>query len=411
MSWPGRRPVRAAAALVLTGCGWFAAAPSSEELVERTLTPTVERTRGRSPYATPLTEAEASTRATLEAVVRRHGTDPRDPWALGHALLALGAELELESGRPAVEALVSQYAERAVPTVPTTAAFAFPTALGDLRVEPHAALLLKAFTEVGARPDDVVTTDEGQTTLAALHRGVQLRVGSDGGPVAGVASWNDSPWALQGLAAWTPKGATWTTAEGLHADLDAWTHATVVHLESETAFLAEARDAGTDFQKRGQGIFAYTCGGAHLLQGALFAVGKGHGTPADREAMEAQVALAAWRFPRELAQVDAALEAAPKYRTILLTQRLKFVGHHLETVHKAAILGLVPHDGGPIRESAASARAELVQTVTWLQEEGIYDRMPALKGAAEQVYLDLIGDSAHALRGLDLASGEAEWVH
>ena len=83
-------------------------------------------------------------------------------------------------------------------------------------------------------------------------------------------------------------------------DLNRFTHAVVNKLGEETAFLDVARAADGEFQKRRQGVFSYTCGGAHLLQGAGYAVASGLGEPADRQAMLEAARLQAWRFPREL---------------------------------------------------------------------------------------------------------------
>ena len=68
----------------------------------------------------------------------------------------------------------------------------------------------------------------------------------------------------------------------------------------ESAQLFQWMHQGGTFQKNGQGIFKYTCGGSHLLQGAAYLVAKGFGEEKDRERLQAQVDLLFWRFPREL---------------------------------------------------------------------------------------------------------------
>ena len=52
------------------------------------------------------------------------------------------------------------------------------------------------------------------------------------------------------------------------------------------------------------------------------------------------------------------------------------------------------------------AADQVALTVQGLQSRGVYDNLDALRKTNEQLYLDVIGDSAHALHGLKLAMGE-----
>ena len=113
----------------------------------------------------------------------------------------------------------------------------------------------------------------------------------------------------------------------------------------------------------------------------------------------------AWRLGLEVGAVDGLLGKHPEYTDLLLVQRLKFTGHYLETLHKGAALGLF-EDNAAHREAIERGSAELLKTVNLLREADTFGRMSTLKSTNEQVYLDLIGDSAHAVRGLRLHSGE-----
>lgn len=353
-----------------------------------------------SPYAEPLDADADAVRARLEAVVRAHGLDPTNPWAVGHALVGLGGDAALPDGGSAVDHLFAAFAERVPGGV------AFPRSRGSVRIEPHAGLTLKVLTDVGVPPTRAVTVQGAPATVADLWTGALATAWVDGAKVW-TGTWNDTPWVLQGLSAWAPPGLSWTTGDGHTTDLDGWTHASVVQLEADTAFLAEARDRGTGFEKRRQGIFAYTCGGAHLLQGTAAAVARGFGEPEDRARMDAQARLQIYRFGPELAQVDALVARAPEHRLLLMVQRLKFTGHHLETLHRFAAWGLVPAEDAQVRASMADAQRELIQTVHALEAMGVFDRMAEVRLQSEQIYLDLVGDGAHALRALNLASGAA----
>jgi hypothetical protein len=90
----------------------------------------------------------------------------------------------------------------------------------------------------------------------------------------------------------------------------------------------------------------------------------------------------------------------------LRIQRLKFLGHFVETMHKLAAYGLLT-DSPELRTALAQARGELATTVITIASKGWFgDALSSIRAADEQAYLDLLGDSAHALRGLRLSTGE-----
>ena len=358
--------------------------------------------RVASPLAVPLDERHQRVRDRAEEVVRQHAVTLDNPWALGHAVLALGPDLALPDGRSAVEGLFEQYASW-VPSSPMPSV-RFPSKVGAVRVEPHADLLLKAFSEAGVDPTQSVVVEGRRTTVAALYCGSRHRTWVHGDR-SSFDSWNDSPWALQGLAAWSPVGMSWTSEGGHAMTLEGLSSAVVDRYHKETAFLREARQRGGSFQKRKQGIFAYTCGGAHLLQGAAYAVARGHGVEEDRVRLtEAQHNLMA-RYPVEMDAVEAAMKAYPQYELKLRIQRLKFLGHYLESMHKLAAFGLLEVNPA-VRDSVALAREQTVATLEEIEQLGWFRDLAAIRAADEQAYLDMLGDTAHALRGLDLSSGE-----
>ena len=78
--------------------------------------------------------------STLRDSLQAHALDPAIPWAVGHAILGMGADLELTNGANAVDWLFSEYAVR-IP-IDDTHALAFPASKGTVRVEPHPSLML-----------------------------------------------------------------------------------------------------------------------------------------------------------------------------------------------------------------------------------------------------------------------------
>ena len=58
-----------------------------------------------------------------------------------------------------------------------------------------------------------------------------------------------------------------------------------------------------------------------------------------------------------------------------------------------------------------TAAQNLVIAVRALSDAGTLDNMPKLHTQDEQLYLDIVGDSAHAIRGLELALGRGSILY
>lgn len=359
----------------------------------------------RTPRPIPASAEIDRALATLGAVVDSRARDADNPWAVAHALLARGKDLTLSDGRPAVDELFADYAEAS--TAGTHTLLRFPDKRGEIRVEPHMGLQLKVMTEVGVDPTHPVKAAGGEHTVADLYRGYLISGFLDlKSNKASFRSPDDIGWLVQGLAAWapTPGDLRWTASEGGEQTLNLLTRFSVAALVKETQFLSDAMAADQGFERKGQGIFRYTCGGAHLLQGAAYAVARGFGGEAEKQAIRDQAVLHLWRFPREQAITDAAIKAAPEHRLKLLSQRLKFAGHALESIEKLEILGFITPDADQ-QATIQSMATSIVQTTTTLDQGGGFKELDEIKSKDFQLYLDLVGDSAHAIRGLNLALG------
>ncbi len=350
-----------------------------------------------------LSSKQAEAAARLEAVVRTYTRDPSDPWAVAHGLVALGAALDLNNKQPAVEWLFSTYAER----FDTQAGWGirFPEALGKTRIEPHPDLLLKALADAGVDPARPVTVQGEPHVVGDLYRGVLAETHFD--RTTGKSSFgtpNDLAWTLMGLASWSTKDASWTNSSGQTTRLDDLTDHAWLKLSSATSFLAQAKKTDSGFQKRGQGIFAYTCGGAHMIQGVNHAKLRGFGHPSLDGPIKLQHALLTYRYPIELQQIDSALSTHTEFAAALLIQRLKLTGHTLETLARLSASG---HEDAPDTRALAPYVQAVTDSVQMIQKAGLFAQLDTLKVSNEQRYLDLVGDSAHALRGLRIASGES----
>jgi hypothetical protein len=343
------------------------------------------------------------TAARLGVVVDTRATDPGDPWAIAHGMLARGAGLRLQNGQDAVDWLFAEYAEEF--QVGERTLVRFPQSRGDIRIEPHTDLILKALTEGGVDPDREVMVQGKPHPVSDLYRGSLLTTWLV--PEKNHSSFdspNDVPWAMQALAAWSEPPLQWTAVDGTPGDLQDITLFGLAVLMKETRFLAEAKAAGASFERQGQGLFNYTCGGAHLLQGVSYAAARGFGNERTGAALQEQIGLHFYRMPRELEIYDDAMKRMPEHRVRLLVQRLKFVGHFLETTHRWVATGQLSPDKTQLAAMEGAAR-QLVLVVQALDEQKVYDSLDQLKAQDEQLYLDVVGDSSHALRGLELAMG------
>ena len=356
--------------------------------------------------AIPALPAYETTLQTLGDIVETYDGDPENPWAVAHGILARGAALKLADGRDAVSHVFATYAEPR--TAGTHTLIGFPAEVGKIRVDPHTDLFLKNLSEAGVDPGASYVTRQGTVPVADLYRWTLLKTflvaqtnhSSYDGP-------NDMPWNVQALAAWAPgPELQWKSLDGTPMDLDYLTDFLTAVVTQESAFMLEAMQKHQPFRREGQRLFAYTCGGAHLVQGASYAVGRGFGSATTRKAIEVQVPLLFYRLPLELSQLDEVIKAAPKQKQRLLVQRMKFLGHWLETISKLQVMGFFVPDEAQLLAIEGAAQ-NLTLTVDQLGKTGAFDNLVAIRAEDEQLYLDVIGDAAHAVRGLELALGRA----
>lgn len=414
------------------GCGRPApeesppAAPAPAAAREQPLVPKVQFSVPTRRAATPapvgaddpaLAKALSAAKASLKQLVDRQGRNPQNPWAIAHAMLVFGPEMTIPGyEQPAVDFLAEHYGEPV--QIGQETLWTFPSRKGDQLVDVHTDLLLKGFTEGGLAPDREVVVDGQPTFLGALYRRSLYRAwANDGRTGFRGHDMNDVPWALQALTAWAPTHLEYRAENGQSMRLQDLTRELRQTIARETRDMKAARDAGQSMKKDiRQGFFKYTCGGQHMLQGLAYAVGRGFGNDADRHEVCEQIDLLGWRTDVELGTVDPIIATSGTEVKILLhVQRLKYLGHTLETVHKAAAMGVCELTDEQ-RKASRRVAAELVETVEALDQMGAFTDLDRIardprfasirKGGGQQVVLDLIGDAAHAVRGIDMATGE-----
>lgn len=329
----------------------------------------------------------------LQRVVDRWARDQHEPWMLMHGTLVWGPKHRTLAGDPAGLYMLDHMTE--VRTLAGREVTVFPVDdPGGARIDAHIDQTLKTLIEKGIQ----------DPRLDQMVADAQWRFRYDpDDPENPFVDGNEAPWSAQAFCQTAGEGVdTFTTHEGHEVELSKMTEQLVVQLEKESAFLDEIRLAGdTTYDKKRQGIFRYTCGGTHLYMGAAACVAAGFGNPELSERLSYQMDLLFWRMRREIEVVDDALGQAPQMAPLLVEQRLKYLGHFLETEAKAEMQGIfVPEEWH--RKELVYAEQVLFLSVKALQEMGVFDRLDAFKEDQYEYYLFTAGDCCHALHALNL---------
>jgi len=353
-------------------------------------------------------EAREAAQELLSAVLDREASSPGNAWALAHGILAKGKDFKAADGRRAVDVLIDDFLlADALPGMRGMHPY-FPKKQGDIRVEPHTDLVLKTLVEAGFPLDELLVDRMGAPTLERLFRSSRLRFQpSKEGPSLFQVP-DDAPWSAQAWCQGVQKGAdpAWRTASGQSVNVGQVAEDLLSLLEREYAFLAEARQRGETVKKQRQHIFSYACGGAHLFQGVAACVAAGQPTgkqPIER--LQSIIDLYLFRIPLETGIVDGGMRQAPRMAPILLNQDVKFLGHALEGLSLAQKHGIWTPTEEEVRD-LDRAEARMAFHIHQLSRMGAYEqeRMQRLTktDGGFQFYLDLVGDAAHAYRGMAL---------
>ena len=371
---------------------------------------------GSSPIPISVNAPVADAMNLLRKVVVDHARDPLIPWAITHAILAFGLDVELTNGRNAIEFLFSEYGE--VRRIGGDTLIGFPLRARrrivdpgtgrkrdiEILVEAHPELVLKALVERGARPDRKVRVAGATYTLGHLYRHCMYRSWAKGGLVSHV-SWSNNAWALRSLATWAPPDLKWTAADGREMSLDGFTHASMQNLSLRLASRRAAMTSGATVPANDPGLHDYSCGGAHYVDATGYALRRGFGTDEDRTRFREDLRVVFWGYPRRLEGLERLRRGKPELSSKVDQQRFKFIGHFVELTYKLGALGVFKPSAEE-RKLMIRAVRELIEDVRRLSRKGVFDSLPGLRKADRQMYLDYVGDSAHALYGLEIATGK-----
>lgn len=403
------------ATLGMLGCGDDTASPAPEP-TSAASTPSPEPT----PAATPAAAAQhpggpyrAETKALLSSVIDREAGNPANAWALAHGILAKGPNFVATDGRRAIDVLVDDFLQaEKLPGLKGLQPF-FPKATETgVPVEPHTDLILKTLVEAGLSLEEPLTKGHGAPTLERLLRSSRARhVASPGSKgKQAFTKPDDMAWSIQAWCQGSYAGAPeiWRASNGKDEGVDAVALQQLEMLEAETWFMRQAMNEGGTVKKQRQGIFGFTCGGAHLYQAVTACAKAGYPKGDKAEARIAKLnEIYLWRIKLETKMVEEAMQVAPKLAPLLYNQDVKFLGHLLESLGKAERDGLftpTPEE----RLLLQDAEGRLLAHVLQMKKLRVYEPamlagwMNASEPGTRQFYLDVVGDAAHAYRGLSI---------
>ncbi|MFQ5654244.1 MAG: hypothetical protein ACE5GW_05895 [Planctomycetota bacterium] len=332
-----------------------------------------------------------------------------DPWTLAHGLLGLGAGLEVEGERASV-LLIRRWLGEDPRRGPSFELKGDGGRLG----EQHPHLVLKTFAELGIEP-------------ALSERLARAATGSFD-PPRDFEGWNDSAWLLDATAhleAWGRDralgGTSAATGDSARAAMTVGELAlgVLARVEEGDRRVEEALDLGGEEgftrpsgtgEPAESGIYAYTCGGQHLLGAVIAAAGAGFygddALPRVRARVEVLIGRLEGEFrfrAREEERAIAAGISPIRARREGAQALLKLLGHGLENLARAHAAGL--GDRARLTEAMERQRARLEEVFrAYLEEldpEGTI--FPSLREGEPERWQRWFGDGCHALRGWSLS--------
>ena len=342
----------------------------------------------------------------LATFLYEHGRDPNNPWLLSHSLLALGRHLKLKNGKSVVDHIVSTSLKKKV--VNGVKLWYFPKGTHKHRIEPHPHMHLKPLLEIDVPMNRSFKVGKETVTLrqifnSALHQFPAAPKGREIGQLA---------WIMSAAYGNLAKGQwKWINAKNKEVNFFRQIWKSMKYLDKNTTFLRLFKNRGVKvipkMKLRNQYVYGEPCGGFHFQQAMFRWMGFPMFKARLATLMAAQIELMFYRFDAEMRlymKLFRRYRRNAGYRFLILLQQLKFSGHFLETVGSLRQWGLFTPDK-LYKKRIRSAVKILCVTVLLIDRMKFYHksqltRLKTMNAQTYQFYLDLLGDSAHALHSL-----------
>jgi len=326
-------------------------------------------------------EADPAVRRFIE----RSAMSPEDPWALVHAIRAVGPGYRLNGEPLAAYVLrtcvrVQAVHQRRYLYIPAT-------------IEVHTNMFLKTFLEAGVPAAEPFTCDGRVYHLHDLGAGAQALFRFDPRTV----DRNDLAWSL---IAFAELGApAWENAYGERIELQAVVRCGLQALQEATQGLKPYAAAGLPLPQK-MPIHRFTCGGTHLCYSVLVAAKHGYLQAAGGDVVQEQLQLLLYRLQADPDLIDRyyrEIPASPLVELFRAGAKLKVLGHALECLGYAQTQGLFQPSA-----RAKTQLAQAVQAVRGLLASIVTLDLAAMRPRQAQLVQQVVGDTCHAFRGLNL---------
>ena len=346
----------------------------------------------------------------LGEIVQRFALDPKNPWLLAHALLALGSKARLPDQRLILDVLVSENLQREKRG--NIEILLFPKGPPTQHIEAHPHLFLQIMSALRIPKERVFTFQGQRITLNDLFNSALYLFPHE--PKGKAVS--ELSWILLAMDHYLPaKLWHWQNAKGETISLIRTLWQLFYHLDRQTVFLRHFQKRGAkEIPKnrlRNQHIYGEIYGGFYLLRAALAWLH--HPMMRSNQKLlalaNAQIELLLYRMNGEIALYKRLFEAADKdvgQRFLILMQQIRFLSHALTTLLEA-------HQRGqwtPTEEDKRTFQQAvhlLCLSVLIIERLGFFhpERLKKMKEINEQgrrFVVDLIADAAHARHALIL---------
>jgi hypothetical protein len=317
--------------------------------------------------------------------IERYAMSPEDPWALVHAIRAVGLGYRLNGESLAAYVLrtcvrAQEVRQRRYLYIPAT-------------IEVHTNMFLKTFLEAGVPAAEPFAGDGRVYHLQDLGEGAKALFRFDPRRV----NRNDLAWSLIAFA--ELHASAWENAYGERIELQAVVRCGLQALQEATQGLKPYVAAGLPPPQK-LPIHGLTCGGTHLCYSLVVAAKHGFLQAAGRDILQDQLQMLTYRLRADtdlIDRYDREISSAPGVDLFRAGAKLKVLGYALECLGYAQTHGLW-------QPSALEKKqiAQAVQEVRGLLAYILTLDLAAIRPRQAQLVQQLVGDTCHAFRGLSL---------
>jgi hypothetical protein len=317
--------------------------------------------------------------------IEQYAVTADDPWALVHAIRAVGRDCRLNSEGAATYVLRTCVRAQEV----NNQRYLYIPA----NIEVHTNMFLKTFLEAGVPASETFACDGRVYHLQDLAEGAKALFRFD----PRTFDRNNLAWSLIAFA--ELEAHEWGNAYRERIQIEEVVRFGLQVLEEATQGLKPYAAANLPLPTK-MPIHGYTCGGTHLCYSLVVAAKHGLLQAAGGDVLQEQLQLLVYRLQADPDLIDRffrALPATPEADLFRAGAKLKILGHALECLGYAETHGLwqpSPPERRQIEQAVQAVRGLLSYVLTL--------DLAAIRRRQAHLGQQVVGDTCHAFRGLSL---------